>query len=523
MGMPPYPPRDAERQAREYARAQARAAQEQARAQRRYWSYQRQLRQRGSVARPLLLISVGVVAFLLETGKLSSSAFWTWYSRWWPVVLIAIGLILLLEYFLDRRDPYSGQRGAGGVVFFIVLLAFLGWGAHTAHRWAPFSNQFGSDGDDFFSMLGEEHTNDLDVNTTLNAGATVDIQNPRGDVTVNPSDDGSMHVHAHQIVHADSEKKAQKVFDQIRPQINASGNSGSVIVPGRDGVRVDLIVNVPAKSFARINAGHGDVTVNGVANNVDVTSNHGDVKFDNVGGDVHARMNHGDFSAHQVTGNATVDGHVDDVTLSEVKGQATLNGEFFGDTHLEQIGSNVHFQTTRTNLDIPRLSGELTMDSDDLDANQMAGPVRIVTRSKNIKLSDVSGDVHIENSDGDVSIRAVSPLGNIQVANKTGGVTVSLPDNAEFSVNANTTQDDDLETDFPLQSATTNGRHTLTGTIGKGTVTLNLQTTHGNIELRKGGSSAPPEPPKPPQAPKTPEPPKHLKVPKVPPVPPVEQ
>jgi DUF4097 and DUF4098 domain-containing protein YvlB len=221
-----------------------------------------------------------------------------------------------------------------------------------------------------------------------------------------------------------------------------------------------------------------------------------------------------------------VDGHVDDVTLSEVKGQVTLNGEFFGDTHLEQVGSNVHFQTTRTSLDIPKLSGELTMDSDDLDANQLAGPVRIVTRSKNIKLSEVSGDVHIENSDGDVSVRAVSPIGNIQIANKTGGVTVSLPDNAEFTVNASTTEDDDLETDFPLQSTTSNGHHTLAGTVGKGTVTLNLQTTHGNVELRKGGSSAPPEPPRPPQVPKVPkvpEPPKHLKMPSAPPAKPVEQ
>ena len=51
------------------------------------------------------------------------------------------------------------------------------------------------------------------------------------------------------------------------------------------------------------------------------------------------------------------------------------------------------------------------MDSGDLTANQASGPVRIVTRSKNIDLSQVAGDLHIENSDGDVNVVAAVPAG----------------------------------------------------------------------------------------------------------------
>ena len=124
------------------------------------------------------------------------------------------------------------------------------------------------------------------------------------------------------------------------------------------------------------------MTVEGLKNNVDVTSGHGDVKLDSIGGDVHARMNHGDFSAHQVDGHAFMDGHVDDVTLSEISGPVTINGDFFGDIHLEQIGSDIHYHSSQTTLDIPHLMGALTLDKSDLSMSQAAGPVRGIARAK---------------------------------------------------------------------------------------------------------------------------------------------
>jgi DUF4097 and DUF4098 domain-containing protein YvlB len=506
---PPYSPRDAHRQARDYARAQR----EQARAQRQYWRAWYGYR-RASVTGPVILLTVGIIALLIETGRLSGYAVWEWYARWWPLLLIGVGLISLAEYFFDRNNPYAGRRSAGGIVFLILLFAFLGWGTHSARYWGPFSEQFGDSGNDFFSLLGAEHDNDVQIDQAITPNGTVNIQNPRGDVTVTASTDGQMHVRAHQIVHTDSDDKAQRMFQEVRPSIESSPSGAVITVPNKNGARVDLALQLPEKSFATINAGHGDVTVEGLKNNVDVNDNHGDVKFDSVGGDVHARMNHGDVSAHQIDGHALVDGHADDVTLSEVKGQVVLDGEFFGDTHLEQVGSTVHFHTSRTDLDIPKLGGDLTMDSSDLTANQVTGPVRIVTRSKNIDLSQVAGDVHIENSDGDVNVVSAVPLGNVQIRNRSGALTLAVPENASFSIDASTTEDDDLETDFPLQTSTSGDRRTVQGTVGGGGVKLELTTSHGNLELKKGSAMPlPPAPPAPPTAPGAPAP-KHFRAPK---------
>jgi DUF4097 and DUF4098 domain-containing protein YvlB len=506
---PPYSPRDARRQARDYARAMR----DQARAQRHYWRSWNGYR-RSSITGPVILLTVGIIALLVETGHVSGYAIWMWYARWWPLILIGVGLISLAEYFFDRNNPYAGRRSAGGIVFLILFFAFLGWGSHSARYWGPFSEQFGENGDDFFSMLGEEHDNDVQLDQAIPAAGTVNIDNPRGDVTVTTSTDGQMHVRAHQVVHTSSDDNARKFFDQVKPKIEPSSSGAVVSVPSKNGARVDLTIEIPEKSFATINAGHGDVTVEGLKNNVDVTNHHGDVKFDNIGGDVHARMDHGDVSAHQVDGHAFVDGHADDVTLSEVKGQVVLDGEFFGDTHLEQVGSTVHFHTSRTDLDMPRMSGDLTMDSSDLTASQIQGPVRIITRSKNIDLTQVAGDVHIDNSDGDVSVASLAPLGNVQISNRSGSLTLTVPESANFAVTASTTEDDDLETDFPLQTSNSGDRRTLQGTVGHGGVKLELTTSHGNLELKKGSNAAfPPAPPAPPLPPGS-APPKHLKAPK---------
>jgi hypothetical protein len=104
---------------------------------------------------------------------------------------------------------------------------------------------------------------------------------------------------------------------------------------------------------------------------------------------------------------------------------------------------------------------------------------------------------------------------------RTGGLTLTVPENANFSVNGNTTADDDLETDFPLQVTTSGDQKQVAGTVGRGGVKLDLATTHGNLELRKGGMElAAPAPPPAPPAPSGPV--RHLRAPKAP-VAPTEQ
>ncbi|MGA8529798.1 MAG: hypothetical protein WB622_08790, partial [Acidobacteriaceae bacterium] len=93
-----------------------------------------------------------------------------------------------------------------------------------------------------------------------------------------------------------------------------------------------------------------------------------------------------------------------------------------------------------------------------------------------------------------------------QITDHTGNVIVSMPENANFTVTGSTSSDEAVRTDFPLKMTTDDGRQTLEGSVGRGGVQLQLETDHGNLELRKGEDATlaltPPPPPNPPGAPK---------------------
>lgn len=507
---PPYSPQDARwqaRQMRQAARAQRDQWRAQAKAQRDYYRQYWRGNRRPSFVGPIVLLTIGVMALLLSTGRIDAIEFWSWYAHWWPVLIIALGGLLLAEYFMDWNQPYAGRRSIGGLIWLVILLVVMGVISRAGHLVGPFAWNFSdNDNDDFFSWMGPEHDSDVQIDQVLQAAKpSISVNNPRGDVTLTASSDGKMHLRAHQMVHRSSESEAKKIFDELRPKVDVSSSGAIVTVPQRDGARVDLTIELPPASFATVTAGHGDVTADGLNGGVQVTDDHGEVKLEDIGGDAQGHMDHGDFAAHNVQGRVLVDGHGDDVTLSQIQGPVTINGDFFGDIHLEQLASDVHYHSSMTTLDIPHLVGALTLDKSDLSLSQASGPVRIVAKSKDIDLTQIAGDAHIEDSNGDVNVVASNPLGNLQIADHTGNVIVTLPENANFTVSGSTSADEAVRTDFPLKMSTEGGRQTLDGTVGHGGIKLELETDHGNLELRKGENAtlsfSPPSPPAPPEPP----------------------
>ncbi len=526
---PPYPPQTPPSQDPRQQKAYWRAQKDAFRSQRDYWRAQRRDQRyywramhRPSIVGPLVWLSIGVVALLITSGKLSAPFFWDWFVHWWPILLVILGSVSLLEWFVDRGQPYRRTGGGFGIVLLILILVGIAYSKDHSHGW--WSNGMWRDNADNWSgFMGDEHDHDTDsVSVSIPPNASVQVQNPRGDVTITASTDNELHIQAHQVVNTNSDSDAEKTFPALDPKVTVNGTTVLVRVEGRNNGRADLTIELPAGAATDVTAGRGDVSVEGLKGSSNVNANHGDVKLTGIGGTVHVHMNKGDFSAHEIAGNVSLDGHVDDVTVSEIAGNVMLEGEFFGDTHLEQVASNVHFHSSRTDMEMARLAGDLTMDSSDLHIGQATGPLRVVTRSKNIECTQISGDIHIENANGEVSVTAVEPLGNIQINNASDGVTLTLPPNAGFSINAQT-DGGDLNTDFTLNVNGSDEHHTANGTVGGGGPKIDIVVHHGDLTLRKGDMSMPPMPPMPkvpaPPVPKVPAPPapeKHLRAPKEP-------
>ena len=536
-GRPPYPPYDPKTQYRVY-REQQKAAW---RAQRDAWKAQRYAWKSSyvgaygprvpSVVGPIILVAGGVVALLVVTGRIAADQFWPWYGRWWPLLLIVAGLALLGEWALDLRRETPVRRG-GSFVGILILLAFLGFGASGWEHMRPWfshmgdQNEYGMN-DNFFNAFGlPQHDMDQQaLSSQIPANATVEIQNPRGDVSVTSGDGPNIEVSAHAVAFAGSDTEADKIFAAEAAHVTVNGGAVLVKSESNNNGRLNLTVTVPKSARVSINAGKGDVTAAGLGAGISVSAQHGDVHLNAITGSVQMHFSGGkhDFSAHQVDGDLTTDGDCNDLTLSEIKGKITQSGEILGDVHIENVSGSVHLHTSVTDVQLAALPGDLTLDSDDLRIAEAKGPVHVVTHAKDVDLNQIYGDSTVENRDGSI---AVEPAGaySVDAKNGKGGIVVTLPPNASATVDGRT-RNGDIFTEFAL-SISGDENKTVSGKIGSGTSKIVLNADNGDLRIKKGSAfpATPPAPtvaaaPKAPLAPNAP----HLKAPKALPPQPVKQ
>jgi putative adhesin len=96
-------------------------------------------------------------------------------------------------------------------------------------------------------------------------------------------------------------------------------------------------------------------------------------------------------------------------------------------------------------------------------------------------------------------VTSAAPLGTIMVKNRRGSVDVGVPAAAGFTVQAST-RHGSMEDDFDLPKSGSEESPELKATVGRGGPTVTIDTTDGDVTLRKSSveplSLTPPAPPK---------------------------
>ncbi len=460
---------------------------------------------RGSFSFAVFELIAGIIFLLITTDKLPLESFWTVYAVWWPLLLILLGVGLLVERLLESRTvqtapgypapvAYKRRRGGGGLVALAVLLVLLGLSSRSIPRFHSGSNgdwNYGWLNPDLnFSLNGETHENDLTLEHSLAADGTLTVENAHGDIQIAPSTDGKIHVAAHQVAHVADRAKAG-AFAGARPVLTVHGADATVTVPGHRGVDVSLVLAVPEGVLCTVRSHHGDTAVSGLRRALEVNQDHGDVTLDSLGGTVRVVMDHGDLHARALGGDLFVNGHAEDLTISDIKGKTTLDGDFLGSISVGGAGGPVIFHSNRTQLDAQRLTGSLSLDSDDLRISGVGGGLKIDTRSKDVEVSGLSGDAQISDSNSDIHVAASKPLGALSLRNSTGNITLHVPMQAGFSLHGETGKDEEIDSDLALAQGESGGMKTISGQVGQGGPTIELKTDHGSLTLRHGGLDIP--------------------------------
>jgi hypothetical protein len=468
-----------------------------------------------SFAGPLVLIIMGIVFLLGNLHMLSWEQIRHWFAHYWPVLLILWGVIKLIEHLQAQRDGTRASGiGAGGILLIVMIVVF-GLTATQLDRvnWSGLRDEINMDDDDFNNIFGDSYSYSDHLEQPFPANASLKVIDNHGAVSIHPSDDEKITVVVRKRVGADNQNDADKYNSQTKPTITTIGGlvtvDAKVEAAGNHPVETDLDISVPRKAQVTIISRRGDVNVTGRDGGVEISAQHSDTSVEEVTGNVKVSQEKGSLKAEQINGDVHVDGRLNEVTVADVKGSLQLDGEFQESIKLERIAKTVTFKSSRTDMEFSHIDGSLDLDSDELHADELTGPLHLNTRSKNIRLDGVSGDVRLQDDNGSVEL-AMRTLGNIQIDNRNGDVQLSVPDKAGFRLDARA-RDGEIQSDFS-ELAINNDDHEshASGSVGNAQAHIVVNNEHDGIEIRRAGA----QPPKPPEPARPAKPAKNLPAPK---------
>lgn len=473
---------------------------------------------RGSLVFPLILVLIGAL-FLIANLNPGLPVFQI-VGKYWPFLLIGWGLLrsaeLLYTYLQSRPLPIAGL--SGGEWFIVFFLVIIGGGIAGFSR---FSHHFppGRITMRGLDMFGEPYDYTISGSAQAGTATRLVIENLRGNARVVAGNTTEVQVTGRNTVRAYSEVEAKRLNDQMPFEVVNQG--GQILIrtnheraTGEGRVSSDLDITVPKNFSIECRGRYGDFDVTGVTGTVDVDSDNAGIRLQEIGGNIRIDLRRSDIvRATNIKGNIEIKGRGDDLELENVEGQVTVLASYAGDIQFRNLSKPVRYEGSNSNLSADRVPGFIRMSRAEFIGSQVVGPIRIKSRTKDVRLSEFTNAVEVELDRGDVELRPGKlPLAKIDVRTHNGDIDLALPDGAKFDLNARTNKGETDNSFGGSIRAESEGRGgTMRQSTGQGPL-ITLNTDRGQLTVRKASaddadweiSDAPS--PKPPKVPKPPAP-----------------
>jgi lia operon protein LiaG len=148
----------------------------------------------------------------------------------------------------------------------------------------------------------------------------------------------------------------------------------------------------------------------------------------------------------------------------------------------ETSSGDMNFRSIQaTGIEMQSSSGDQSV------AGMHAENTRLTSSSGEIRVTDLQGDAKAESSSGDISLRYSEFAADLEVRSSSGDVELYLTDTAEFRLEARASSGD-IDCAFPVimgGSDDESRRNRLSGTVGQGTHSVKVQTSSGDITIRR--------------------------------------
>ncbi|HEY6290184.1 MAG TPA: DUF5668 domain-containing protein, partial [Terriglobia bacterium] len=240
---------------------------------------------RGSIFWALTLIGVGAL-FLYQNFNAAIRP-WEILAKFWPVVIIFWGFSKLIDHLQARAHPETTPPplfSASEVILLVLVLIIGTLGSKIVlHQWpAWWESGIHANGDDWDGIFENSYTYTQNVSTPVEGPSHLVLVDHRGDVEVRSGDQPNLQAAIKEVVHAGSEQEAKKIADRLKFEIVHQGaqytlqsNLDALPEAGRS-VRLDITLSVPPATSTDLTLEHGDLTLDGLKGDQNLTVDHGD-------------------------------------------------------------------------------------------------------------------------------------------------------------------------------------------------------------------------------------------------------
>ncbi|MBI4902924.1 MAG: DUF4097 family beta strand repeat protein [Acidobacteria bacterium] len=469
-----------------------------------------------SIVGPLILIAIGTLFFVRNLYP--QIEFFGMFSQYWPVILIVWGFLRLIEVLTwhFRGQTITRAGVSGGEWTLVVLLCIFGslfyWGSNWSMRWPGRNIRVSG-----VEIFGEQFDYPVTLEKQVGRTPRVVLEMGRGNVRVSGADTDMVKITGHQTIRAYEQGDADRTHKQAPVEIVTMGDQ-TVIRTNSDKVdssrrlSTDLEIVVPRNARIDGRGKNGDFDIHDINADVEINSDNAGVRVQNLTGGLKVDLRRSDIvRAVNVKGNVEVKGRGQDVDLDSIDGTAVVNGAYSGELTFKNISKPLRFDGVQSDLRVEKTVGSVRIAMGRIALDNVQGPTRLSTRSRDVQVRDFSGSLDLTMERGDLELRpSVNNPGKVDVRTTNGDVILSLPANAKFDLVA-TTNRGEVENGFgaPLHRETEGKGGSIRGTTGAGPQ-IRVTAERGALTVRRAHDgdlpSAPPPPTAAPALPKAPPP-----------------
>lgn len=277
----------------------------------------------------------------------------------------------------------------------------------------------------------------------------------------------------------------------------------------------EINISIPKKFNLEVSTTAGDIKINGDVNGkVKIKTSGGDIKLENIDSDAELKTDGGDIRTGKVNGNAQISTSGGDLRIGSVTGEAVIKTSG-GSISVGNIGKKAELKTAGGNVYSKNIGGDakITSGGGNIDAGEISGNAELKTGGGNINIEKANGKVSAKSGAGNInlkniygSVNAYSGAGEISVTlypgksgesdikTSSGGITLSIPDDAKVTVDAKTSSvsawgnndSNDIISDFQVsETGNSHGQNHKVYKINGGGNTISLRAVFGTIKILK--------------------------------------